>query len=217
MKTPQVRPYWEALSKKRASLYAKKVFDIVVAFVLFIILLIPMIIIGIWIKMDSRGPAIYRQERVTAYGKRFRIHKFRTMAVDSDKNGNEITLKNDSRITKVGAKLRSLRIDELPQLLDILSGNMSFVGTRPEVVKYVEQYTAEYYATLLLPAGVTSEASIKFKDEHLLIEGADDVDRVYLEKVLPQKMYWNLNAVKNFSFFGDLSTMARTAFAVLEK
>lgn len=217
MKTDEVRPYYEILKKRKLSLLLKRAFDLIVGFIMLIILAIPMIIIAAIIKMDSDGPVFYRQERVTTYGKRFKIHKFRTMVNNADKIGSAVTVGNDSRITKVGAKLRGCRLDELPQVLDLLSGNMSFVGTRPEAVKYVEKYKNEYYATLLLPAGITSEASIKYKDEAELLDEADNVDRVYVEEVLLEKMKYNLESIKKFSFFGDIATMFRTVFAVLGK
>lgn len=217
MKVPEVRPYWEILNRKRFSLFLKRVFDLFAGLILLVILSLPMIIIAICIKLDSKGTVFYRQERVTRYGKHFRIHKFRTMVSNADKIGSLVTVGNDSRITKVGAKLRKLRLDELPQVLDVISGNMSFVGTRPEAVKYVERYKPEYNATLLMPAGITSEASIRYKDEDKLLNAADDVDQVYLEQVLPEKMKWNLESVKNFRFWGEIATMLRTVFAVLEK
>lgn len=217
MRVPEVRPYWEALNKRRGQLALKRTFDVLVAFVLLNILAIPMLVIAILIKLDSPGPVFYRQERVTTYGKKFKIHKFRTMVNNADKIGNSVTVSGDNRITKVGSKLRSLRLDELPQVIDILEGTMSFVGTRPEVTKYVKQYKPEYYATLLLPAGVTSEASIRYKDENELLDAADDVDKVYMEQVLPEKMKWNLKSVKKYSFIKDLATMFRTVFAVLGK
>ena len=217
MRVPEVRPYWEALNKRRGQLALKRTFDVVVAFVLLNILAIPMLIIAILIKLDSPGPVFYMQERVTTYGKKFKIHKFRTMVNNADKIGNSVTVSGDSRITKVGSKLRSLRLDELPQVIDILEGTMSFVGTRPEVTKYVKQYKPEYYATLLMPAGVTSEASIRYKNENELLDAADDVDKVYMEQVLPEKMKWNLKSVKKYSFFKDIETMFRTVFAVLGK
>ena len=195
----------------------KRLFDIVAGVVLLIILAIPMAIIAVLIKRDSEGPVFYRQERATAYGKHFRIHKFRTMVSNADKIGSTVTVGNDSRITKVGSKLRGHRLDELPQVLDVISGNMSFVGTRPEAIKYIERYEPEYRATLLLPAGITSEASIRYKDEDRLLNAADDVDKVYIEKVLPEKMKWNLKSIKEFSFFGDIATMFRTVFAVMGK
>ena len=217
MQTAEVRPYWERLNKKRRQLTIKRVFDIVVALILLILLAIPMIIIAVMIKTDSQGPVFYRQERVTSYGKHFYIHKFRTMVSNADQIGTAVTVGNDSRITKVGAKLRNKRLDELPQLIAVLEGNMSFVGTRPEAVKYVDQYKPKYYATLLMPAGITSEASIRYKDEDKLLNVADDVDQVYIEKVLPEKMKWNLRSIEKSSFIGDISTMFRTVFAVMGK
>ena len=217
MRVPEVRPYYEALSKKKGQKFLKRLSDVIVALILLIILLVPMLIIGLVVKVDSQGPVFYRQERVTKYGKRFRIHKFRTMVNDADKHGPTVTVSNDNRVTRVGKSLRDLRLDELPQLFDVLSGDMSFVGTRPEAVKYVEQYKAEYLATLLLPAGITSEASIRFKDEGKLLKAADDVDGVYINDILSKKMGYNLNSIKTFSFVADLITMVRTVFAVFGK
>lgn len=217
MKTPEVRPYWEILWKKRGQLVLKRIFDLVVGIIFFIILALPMAIIAVWIKLDSEGPVFYRQERVTTYGKHFRIHKFRTMVSNADKIGTAVTVGNDSRITRVGAKLRRVRLDELPQLFDVIAGTMSFVGTRPEAVKYVERYEGRYNATLLMPAGITSEASIRYKDEDKLLDAADDVDKVYVEQVLPGKMKWNLRSIEKFSFWGEIKVMFMTVFAVLGK
>lgn len=215
MKCDEVRTYYDILSSKKYSLILKRIFDVLVASVLLVILAIPMIIIAVMIKLDSLGPVFYRQERVTTYGKHFKIHKFRTMVSNADKIGTAVTVENDNRITRVGAKLRGLRLDELPQVLDVLSGNMSFVGTRPETVKYVDKYKPEYMATLLLPAGITSEASIRYKDEATLLNITDDIDRVYVEEVLPGKMKYNLDSIKNFSFWREIVTVFRTVFAVL--
>ena len=217
MRTDEVRPYYEALKKKRLSLFFKRTVDLVGGLVLLVLLAIPMVIIAVMIKLDSEGPVFYGQERITTYGKHFRIHKFRTMVSNADKIGTAVTVGNDIRITKIGAKLRGCRLDELPQVLDLISGDMSFVGTRPEAVKYVEKYKPEYMATLLLPAGITSEASIRYKDEAELLENAVDVDRVYMEEVLPGKMKYNLQSIKEFSFIGEIKTMFRTVFAVLGK
>lgn len=216
MQNDEVRFYYDSLQKKKVSMFLKRVMDLVGGLILLILLAIPMIIISIMIKLDSEGPVFYRQERVTTYGKHFKIHKFRTMVSNADKIGSTVTVGNDSRITKVGAKLRGCRLDELPQVLDLISGNMSFVGTRPEAVKYVEQYKPEYMATLL-PAGITSEASIRYKDEAELLDAASNVDKTYIEEVLPGKMKYNLDSIKNFSFFGDIATMFRTVLAVLGK
>ena len=217
MRCPEVRPYWEILNRKRGQLVAKRVFDLVVGVVLLIFLAIPMAIIAWMIKREDQGPVFYRQERVTTYGKRFRIHKFRTMVVNADKIGTTVTVGNDSRITRVGKRLRQIRLDELPQVFDVIKGDMSFVGTRPEAVKYVERYQPEFNATLLMPAGITSEASIRYKDEDKLLNAADDVDRVYLEQVLPAKMVWNLESVRRFRFLREILTMFRTVLAVLGK
>lgn len=217
MRTPEVRPYWEILNKKRGQLVLKRIFDIAAALILLILLAIPMAVIAVMIKRDSEGPVFYRQERVTTYGRHFRIHKFRTMVSNADKIGTAVTVGNDSRITRVGAKLRGYRLDELPQVLDVLQGTMSFVGTRPEAVKYVEQYKPEWNATLLMPAGITSEASIRYKDEDRLLSAADDVDKVYIEQVLPAKMVWNLESIERFRFLREILTMFRTVFAVCGK
>lgn len=217
MRTPEVRPYWEILNQKKGQLLLKRLFDLIVSVVLFVILAVPMAVIAVIIKRDSEGPVFYRQERVTTYGRHFRIHKFRTMVNNADKIGTAVTVGNDSRITKAGAKLRRHRLDELPQVLDVMAGDMSFVGTRPEAVKYVERYRPEFNATLLMPAGITSEASIRYKDEDKLLNAADDVDRVYLEQVLPAKMEWNLESIRQFRFLREILTMLRTVFAVLGK
>lgn len=217
MQCDEVRPYWEILWKHRSQIFLKRVFDLVTGLILFIILLIPMVLIGIIIKLDSPGTVFYRQQRVTTYGRHFRIHKFRTMVSNADKIGTLVTVGNDSRITRVGSKLRKFRLDELSQVIDVIEGTMSFVGTRPEAVKYVERYRAEYYATLLMPAGITSEASIRYKNEDKLLNGAKDIDELYIEKVLPEKMKWNLNSIERFSFSRDILTMFRTVFAVLGK
>ena len=217
MQIDEVKPYYEVLQKKKISLILKRLFDLVGGLILLCILAIPMLIIAVMIKLDSEGPVFYRQERITTYGKHFRIHKFRTMVNNADRIGAAVTVGNDSRITKVGAALRGCRLDELPQVFDLISGNMSFVGTRPEAVKYVERYQPEYMATLLLPAGITSEASIRYKDEAELLDAAEDVDRVYTEDVLPGKMKYNLETIKMYSFWGDIATMLRTVFAVCGK
>lgn len=216
MQCEEVRKYYDILSKKKTSLRLKRIFDVVMAEILLAIFAIPMLIIAMMIKLDSPGPVFYRQERVTAYGKKFKIHKFRTMVNHADKMGTAVTVQNDSRITKVGAKLRDLRIDELPQLLDVLNGDMSFVGTRPEAVKYVRKYTKEMRATLLLPAGITSEASIRYKDEAKLLDEAENADEVYVKKILPEKMKYNLESIMKFGFLRDIKMMLLTVSAILK-
>ena len=215
MQTEAVRPYYDVLNARRGSLLVKRVFDFSLALLLLVLLSPIFLICALWIKLDSKGPVFFRQERVTTYGKIFKIHKFRTMVTGADKQGSQITVNNDSRVTRSGAFLRKYKLDEIPQLLDILAGNMSFVGTRPEVLKYVQKYTPVMRATLLLPAGITSQASIKYKDESSLIENAADVDHVYLTQVLPQKMKFNLASIRHFSLWSDVNTMFQTVVAVL--
>ena len=217
MKCEEVKEYYDILAKKKGTLCLKRGFDVAVAAIMLVILAIPMLIIAIMIKADSPGAVFYRQERVTSYGKKFRIHKFRTMVNNADRIGSAVTIERDARITKMGSRLRNLRIDEIPQLIDVMTGDMSFVGTRPEATKYVKKYTNEMYATLLLPAGITSEASIRYKDEATLLNAADDIDKVYVEDVLPGKMKYNLQSIRSFSFIGELTTMFRTIFAILGK
>ena len=214
---PEVRPYYDALVKKRGVLATKRCFDLAAGGLMTLLLALPMGAIALAVKLDSEGTVFYRQERVTQYGKRFRIHKFRTMVSNADQIGSAVTVSGDSRVTRVGRALRRFRLDELPQLIDVLQGNMSFVGTRPEVPKYVEQYTPEMLATLLLPAGITSEASIRYKDEARLLDSVQNVDKVYTEQVLPAKMKWNLESLRNFGLTQELLTMLRTVFAVLGK
>lgn len=213
----EVRPYYDVLKRKRLSLLIKRLFDIIASLVLLLLLLLPMTVISVWIVLDSKGPIIYRQKRITTYGKPFRIHKFRTMVSNADQIGTAVTVNGDSRITRAGRVLRRFRLDELPQLLDVLVGNMTFVGTRPEVERYVQTYRPEYLATLLLPAGITSEASIRYKNEEKLLRNTDDADRVYIEQVLPAKMKWNLRSLQEFSLWFELLVMLRTVAAMLGK
>lgn len=217
MQCEEVREYYDILVKKKLSLKMKRGFDVVAGVGVLIVTAVPMLIISIIIATESPGGVFNRQERITAYGKIFKIHKFRTMVANADQIGSTVTVSGDNRITPTGAFLRKYRLDELPQVFDVLSGNMSFVGTRPEARKYVKKYKPVYYATLLLPAGITSETSIRYKDEAQLLDGAKDVDRVYIDEVLPEKMKFNLQFIKNFSFLGDIKTMLRTCLAVLGK
>lgn len=217
MRTEAVRPYYDSLRKKRGSLILKRCFDIIVSAVLLILLSPVFLILALAIKLDSPGPVFYRQVRVTQYGKQFRIFKFRSMVNNADKIGAQVTVGEDSRITRVGRFIRKCRLDEIGQLLNVLGGSMTFVGTRPEVPKYVAAYTPEMWATLLLPAGVTSMASIRYKDEAALLDGAEDVDDVYVHQVLPGKMQYNLEAIRTFTFWGEIATMFRTAKAVVER
>lgn len=214
LRVSEIREYYDILSKKKFSLKLKRFFDVFVSVIMLVCVSPIMLVIAITITVDSKGGVFYRQERVTQYGKIFRIHKFRTMVANADRIGTQVTVENDNRVTRVGEFLRKYRLDELPQLLDVLSGNMSFVGTRPEARMYVRMYKPEMRATLLLPAGVTSEASIRYKDEAMLLDAAEDVNRVYLEKVLPEKMKYNLEYLKKFSLRADMRILLQTVIAV---
>ncbi len=216
MQNERVLYFYELLKKRKASLFLKRMFDIVVSFVLMVLFSPFFVVIALFIKFDSKGPVFFRQQRVTTNMKIFKIFKFRSMVQDAEKKGSLVTLRGDSRITRVGGVLRKLRLDEMPQVINVFLGDMSFVGTRPEVMKYVEHYTDEMMATLLLPAGVTSPASIDFKDEEQLLEGAKNPDEIYIKKILPQKMKLNLNYLENFDFFKDVKVMLTTVLAVIK-
>ena len=219
MQNEGVKPYYNFLEKKKSSLFFVRIFDLVVSMLMIILLSPVLVIIAVMIKFDSKGPVFYRQSRITRYGRVFRIFKFRTMVMDADRIGALVTVSNDSRITKMGQRIRKLRLDELPQLFNVFLGDMSFVGTRPEVQKYVDKYTDEMLATLLLPAGVTSLASIEYKDEddiigHYTAEGMP-TDEAYVVKVLPEKMQYNLQGIKEFGFFRNIQIMLKTVLAVI--
>ena len=216
MQTEEVRKYYDILKKKKCSLFFKRIFDLIVSLIMLVVLSPVFVILAIAIKIDSPGPVFYRQERVTQYGKRFRIHKFRTMVQNADK-GSQVTVNNDSRITRVGKVIRNCRLDEIAQLIDVIQGAVTLCGVRPESPKFVAAYTDEMMATLLLPAGVTSLASIYYKDEAKLLDGVEDTDKVYIEKILPGKMYYNLKEIEQFSFWSNIKVMFMTVFAVLGK
>ena len=217
MRNSEVRKYYDILQRKRVSLFFKRAFDILAATILLLLLSPVFLILAIAIKIDSPGKVFYRQVRVTQYGRRFRIFKFRSMVSDADRKGTLVTVSGDTRVTKIGKFIRRYRLDEIAQLLNVICGDMTFVGTRPEVPRYTDQYTSEMMATLLIPAGITSLASIYYKDESKILDASDDPDRVYVEKVLPAKMYHNLKAIEEFSLFGDVKIMFMTLFAVVGK
>lgn len=215
MRVDEIKPYYLILEKKKNSLVFKRVFDIIMSVILILLFSPIMLMVSLWIKLDSPGPIIYKQVRITQYGRNFKVYKFRTMVNDADKMGAHVTTQNDNRITRVGKKIRDCRLDEFPQLFNVLKGDMSFVGTRPEAVKYFESYTDKMKATLLLPAGITSMASIMFKDEAAILSNETNVDKVYVEKVLPQKMEYNLRSIEEFSLWKDLKTAVMTLGVVI--
>ena len=217
MKNEEVKKYYEIVKKRKAALIFKRIFDIVMS-VFLIVLFSPLLLATfIVIKLDSPGKALFLQDRVTQNGKIFKVFKFRTMVENAESLGSQVTTGEDPRITKCGRWLRKFRIDEIPQLFNILKGELSFVGVRPEVPKCVEKYTPEMFATLLLPAGVTSMTSIMYKDESKLLEGAENPDKTYVEEILPEKMKYNLEYIKNFNFWYDIKVMVKTVFAVIKK
>lgn len=214
MQVDEVRPYWEKLRKRNWNLFWKRIFDIIISGIALILLLPLFLILAILIKIDSKGPVFYRQVRITQYGREFKIHKFRSMTVGADK-GSLVTVKNDVRVTKIGKIIRKCKLDELSQLIDVFEGKMTFIGTRPEVKKYVDGYTNEMLATLLLPAGISSVASVKFKNENDLLDNALDIDKVYIEEVLPIKMKYNLEEIVKEGMFHDIKVIFMTVFAIL--
>lgn len=214
MQVKEVRKYYDILYRKKNSLLLKRMFDIAVSAILLFLLSPLFLILAIMIKADSKGPVFYRQVRVTQYGRKFRIHKFRSMIDRADEKGSLVTAGDDSRITRAGRLIRDKRLDELPQLIDVLQGNMTFVGVRPEVPKYVKAYTPEMRATLLLPAGITSLASIYYKDEGKLLDNAEDPERIYIEEILPKKMGWNLRGIEGVGFFKEIEVMFMTVFSL---
>lgn len=209
-----VREYYAELKKRGFSLFLKRCFDIIASALLIIILSPVMLVLAIWIKLDSEGPVFYRSERITRYNKPFKILKFRTMVTNADKMGTLVTVAGDNRITKVGAKIRRVRLDEFPQLFNVFLGQMSFVGTRPEVKKYVDAYTDEMMATLLLPAGITSIASINYRDEDERLKELTDkglsVDEAYIGHILPDKMKYNLEYTKTAGLLQDIKICIKT-------
>lgn len=220
IKNEETKKYYDILKKKKASILLKRVFDILISLILLIILSPFFLIIAIAIKIDSKGPVFYKQERITEYGRIFKIFKFRTMVQNADKIGSLVTIGEDPRITKVGKMIRKCRLDEISQLINVLIGDMSFVGTRPEVKKYVDKYTDEMKATLLMKAGITSRASIKYKNEDEIISKylnkGEKVDDIYINRVLPEKMKWNLEYIKKFSILEDLKVCINTAIGIIK-
>lgn len=212
----EVKRYYDRLKKKRVKIFLKRLLDILMSVIMLVFLIIPIAVISIVVKATSKGPVMFRQERVTTYGKTFKILKFRTMVVDAERLGSQVTTENDSRVTGVGKMLRKYRLDELPQIFNVLSGSMSIVGVRPEVPKYVNRYRDEYYATLLMPAGITSPASIMYKDEDTLLAAGGDADTIYIENILPEKMKYNLNYIDNFGLFSDVGLMVKTVVEVFK-
>lgn len=194
----------------------KRLTDILLSSLGLVVLAPVMIIVAIWIIIDSPGPVLFRQERVGRYGKIFRIRKFRTMAHNSEQQGLQITVGADKRVTRAGRWLRRHKIDELPQLIDVLIGNMSLVGPRPEVPRYVAHYPSHTREIVLsLRPGITDQASIEFRNESEILGKSDDPSRTYVEEILPLKLKYHLDYAKNQSFLIDLTIILRTLKSLL--
>ena len=217
MKNKEVMKYHKILRRKKTQIFLKRCFDLIFSIILAALMLPFMAVVYFIIKFDSPGKVIFKQKRVTRYGKIFYVYKFRTMVENAEKLGTQVTTDGDNRITKSGKWLRKFRIDEFPQIFNIIKGDLSFVGTRPEVPKYVKHYTPEMMATLLLPAGVTSPASILYKDEAEFLKGSKNPDETYVNEILPQKMTYNLEYIKNFGLIYDIKIMIKTIIAVIKK
>jgi lipopolysaccharide/colanic/teichoic acid biosynthesis glycosyltransferase len=201
------------------SLYpvAKRTFDAVAAAAGLIVLSPVIAGIAIAIKRGSKGPLLYKGTRVGMNGEPFHMLKFRTMVVDADKIGGSSTPEDDPRVTPIGKTLRKYKLDELPQLINVLLGDMSFVGPRPQVKWAVDLYTPEERQILKVRPGITDEASLKFSNEAEILKGSKDPDKDYIEKIHPEKMRLSLEYVRNRSFSGDLSIIARTAGTIFKR
>ena len=193
---------------------AKRLFDIVSSGIGLLCLAPVFVVMAIWIKLDSRGPVFYRQTRVGRYGRDFRIFKFRSMRVGSDK-GRQITVgERDPRITRFGYFIRRYKIDELPQLINVFLGDMSIVGPRPEVRKYVDLYSEEQRKVFQVRPGITDLASIKYRNENELLSQADDPDTYYIDVIMPDKLAINLEYIRHQSFMGDIKIIFNTLFKI---
>lgn len=206
---------YEQLNKKKASLFFKRFFDIIISLIVLIIIAIPMLVIGLAIKVDSKGPVFYKQERLTKNKKPFYIIKFRTMMVGADKNLDNLTVKNDPRITKTGEFLRKWKIDELPQFINVLLGHMSLVGPRPETPKMVDLYPNYYDVIFAVRPGITDYASIEFRNESEYYNSIEDSEKIYLTKILPIKIDLKLKYIENLSIKTDLEILFKTAATII--
>ena len=206
----------DVLARRKPQLIAKRAMDIVLSACALAVLwpLLLLIALAIWI--DDPGPVFYRQVRVGRNGKTFRIFKFRSMVMDADKKGLAITVGRDSRITRVGAVLRKTKLDELAQLLNVLFGQMSFVGPRPEVPKYVELYTPYQRQVLLVRPGITDYASIAYRNENDLLAGAPNPEVMYIEQIMPDKIELNMKYLREISPLADIRLILKTIVAVIK-
>ena len=205
----------EVLEKRKMQLALKRLMDVVISGGALLVIWPVLLLIALAIKIDDPGPVFYRQVRVGKDGKEFRIYKFRTMVVDADKKGLAITVGRDRRITRMGAILRKTKLDELAQLINVFTGEMSFVGPRPEVPKYVNMYTPYQRQVLLVRPGITDYASIAYRNENDLLEGAEDPEKMYIEKIMPDKIELNMKYLREISPIADIRLILSTIVAVI--
>ena len=203
------------LKKRRPQLALKRLMDIVLSGAALALLWPVLLLVALAIRVDDPGPVFYRQVRVGRGGKPFRIYKFRTMVVDADKKGLSITVGRDSRITRVGAFLRKTKLDELAQLINVFLGDMSFVGPRPEVPRYVELYTPYQRQVLLVRPGITDYASIAYRNENDLLAGAEDPERMYIDVIMPDKIELNMKYLREISPLADIRLIFATIAAIV--
>lgn len=194
---------------------AKRIFDLVASVIGLLILLPILVVVAIWVKLDSTGPILFKQTRVGYAGKYFQIYKFRTMVVNAEVIGAQITSGDDRRITKIGKVLRKYKLDELPQLINVLVGEMSLVGPRPEVPKYVKLYNEAQKRVLQALPGITDLASLEFRNENELLVGKENVEEFYVQQIMPQKLLLNLEYIDQAGLLFDLKIIARTIWRIV--
>lgn len=204
------------LKGKKATLVFKRLFDICASIGGLLVLALPFCMVAIIIKLTSKGPVYFRQERVGKNGKTFRIYKFRTMTVNAEAQGMQITVGADRRITKIGQILRKTKVDELPQLINVLKGEMSFVGPRPEVPRYVELYSDYQKNILKIKPGITELASIVYRDENEVLAQSEDPEKTYIEEIMPKKIELNMEYMQKMSFWYDIKLIFKTFAAVVK-
>ena len=190
--------------------FGKRVFDLVASSIGLLLLLPLFIIIAIWIKLSSKGPVFYTQKRVGKDFKEFNLYKFRSMVVGADRRGPGVTSSDDLRITKVGKFLRDTKLDELPQLLNVLKGEMSLVGPRPELKKFVDAKREEYRKVLNVKPGITDNAAIAFRNEEEIMSQYEDKEKAYIEHILPQKIQLYYDYIDSISFVNDIKLILKT-------
>lgn len=203
------------IEKKKLNFVCKRVFDFTASLLGLLILSPILLVTAIFIKIDSRGPIFFKQKRVGKNKKTFEIYKFRTMVTDAEKMGKQITVGNDRRITRIGKVIRKCKLDELPQLINVLKGEMSLVGPRPEVPRYVELYDEYQEQILLVKPGITDYASIKFINENEILGASSDPEEEYIKEIMPNKIELNMQYINNFSIFEDIRLILKTILYIV--